>query len=257
MTARPLLAVLALPLVVALAGCNPGAPSPADDPGSATSGADPTPEPQDGVELDLPDDALLAVSVTVTGSNDATMNVLAVVRQSTAWDDPAAADRPATMTAECSGYLDASVYEQNLWSFTLVDVTATAIDGAWPAGEGVNVFPDPEYALVADTGGLGESASAADDVPHCFRLKRITQPGDGTIVVGLQGDTDAVGAAGGFTRWANHNYGFTSISAAESLSDCELTVTPLGEESGWDDDFDQVIESDLCRFGNFFEDVDF
>jgi hypothetical protein len=257
MTRRPLLAVLALPLVLALAGCNPGAPAPGDDPGSEAPGGDPTQEQPGGVDADLPDDALLAVSVTVTASNGATMTVLAVVRASTAWDDPAAADRPATMTAECSGYLDATVYEQNLWSFTLVDVTATTIDGDWPGGEGVNVFPDPEFALVADTGGLGETTFAADDVPHCYRLKTITQPGSGTIVVGLQGDTDAVGAAGGFTRWANHNYGFSAISAAENLSACELTVTPLGAEFGWDADVDQVIEKDLCRFGNFFEDVDF
>ncbi len=256
MTRRPLLALLALPLVLVLAACAPGDPGSGGETPPSTPAAEPTQEQQGDGEPDLPEDALLAVSVTATASNGATMNVLSVVRRSTAWDDPAAADRPATMTAECAGYLDASVYEQDLWSFTLIDVTAAAIEGDWPVGEGVNVFPDPEYTAVADTGALGEDASAGSDVPHCFRLKTITAPGSGTIVVGLHGDTDAVGAAGGFTRWANHNYGFSSISAAEDLSDCVLTVTPLGEESGWGEPYEEVIEDGLCRFGNFVEDVD-
>jgi hypothetical protein len=254
MTRRPLLALLALPVALLRGGCAPGSPAGGDP--SAAPTTEPSQEQQGDVTLDLPDDALLAVRATVTASTGATMDVLAVVRASTAWDDPAAADRPATMTTECAGYLDESVYEANLWSFTRIDVTATAVDGDWPAGEGVNVFPDPDYTAVAETGDLGETASAAGDTPHCFRLKTITGPGSGTLVVGLQGDTDAVGAAGGFTRWANHNYGFSSISAAEGLGDCELTVTPLGEESGWGDPYESVIEDGLCRFGNFVEDVD-
>ena len=254
MARRPVLALLALPLVLALAACDPGSPVPADDPvvdPPVTEEEPPAAEP-----LDLPDDALVAVSATIEASNGATMRVLSVVRRSLAWGDPAGADRAARMTEECAGYLDDAVYASALWSFTVVDVTATLIDGAWPSGEGVVVFPDPAFTAVAESGVLGEADVDDGATPHCFRPKTLTQPGAGAIVVGLHGDTDAVGAAGGFTRWANHTYGYAALDPGLGMTDCELTVTPLGEESGWSDAAGAVTEDGLCRFGIFTEDVD-
>lgn len=254
MMRRPLLAVLAVPALVVLAASGPGTPpddGPEPPPAEEPQGGDPQEAP-----AALPDDALLLVQAVATADNGATLDLSLVVRAATAWDDPAAADRPELFTAGCEGGYDASVYEAQLFSFAEVDVTATASSGAWPsaseidATNAVYVFPETDFLSLASTGDLREEPVADGATPHCKRQRVLTGPGAGTIVVGFQGDTDAVGAAGGFTRWANHNYGFTTGEGPILLSDCSVLVTDLGAERGWDEATAPQYVSDVtCRFG--------
>lgn len=261
-------ALLALPVLLALAACGGAAPSGSPTPSGTANpvetttpealptASDPTPLP-----VDVPADALIAVSATIEARNGAQLRVIEVVRKATAWDDPTAPERPAAMTQECAGALDESVYEGNLWSFAAIDVTATpANDIPWPSDdEGVWLFPDSSYVAQAESGVLGQDAAVDPATPNCLRMKNITQPGSGTIVAGFQGDTDAVDAAGHFTHWANHNYGFSSYSDGLVISGCTLHVLPLGSELGWPDapGYETVIEPELCRIGNFVEDGEY
>ena len=260
MTRRPLLALLALPLVFALAGCNPGNPAP-DGSGTSTPSDDPSSPPDDGspnsAPLVLPADAVLLVQTVATAENGATMDLALIVHKSTAWDDPAASDRPALLTAGCEGGYDESIYADQLFSFATIDVTATATSGTWPtdgsvetADDVVYVFPGADYLSLASTGFLLEESTFDSSTPHCRRGRVIDGSGEGTIVVGFRGDTDDVGAAGGYTRWANHNYGFTVDGTNMTLTDCSVTVTPLGEEFGWSEaDAGTFVTDQFCRFG--------
>lgn len=249
MTRRPLVAVLALPLVLALAACGGGGTPP-----------DPAPVDEDpGVPVAeeayvLPDDAVLRTDVEVTADNGATMDVAMVVFVSTAWDDPAAADRPATMTEQCLDALDASIYADQLFSFAKIEVT-TVTSGDWPSDAGVFLFPSVEHLSVAATGDIEEAPGFSSEAPHCKRDHQITVGGSGEMIVAFRGDTDDVAAAGGFTRWANHNYGF-SVVGPVTFSECTHTASPLGVEFGWSDTYDAVVESEVCRVGIFTEDDD-
>lgn len=250
MTRRPLIALLALPLALALTACGGGGtpPDPApveEDPGIPV--AEEMPE--------LPDDAVLAVLAELTADNGATMDLLMVVHKSTAWDDPAAADRPALMLEQCSGAYDEALFADQLYSFASIDVTATVTSGDWPAGAGAWLVPATDYLAVVSTGDVVEDPAADSEAPHCARDRQIAGPGSGTMVVAFRGDTDDVGAAGGFTTWANHNYGYAILTSGE-FTECGLIIPPLGEEFGWGDPYEEVTLTEICKFGNFAEEFD-
>ncbi len=64
------------------------------------------------------------------------------------------------MTSTCEGYLDAGVYEANLWSFLKMDVEAVPGGaGAWPSEKRIRLFPlaTDDYALAS--GGALELSS--------------------------------------------------------------------------------------------------
>ncbi len=251
MTRQPLVALLALPLLLALAGCGGGGtppvdPAPADeDPGIPVATDTP----------DLPDDAVLAVFAELRADNGATLDLLMVVHKPTAWDDPAAADRPALMLEQCSGAYDEALFADQLYSFASIDVTATVASGDWPAGAGAWLAPTTDYLAVVSTGDVVEDPAADSDAPHCARDRQIAGPGSGTMVVAFRGDTDDMGAAGGYTKWANHNYGFALLTSG-LFTGCGVFVTPLGEEFGWGDPYETVDLTEICKFGNFAEEFD-
>ena len=256
MTRRLLPALLVVPLVIALAACGPGTPPDTDPDGSETPVTEPTDEGTDSpAPLDLPDDALLAVTATFTTEFDAQLELLMVVHKSLAWDDLAAADLAALMTTECGGAMDASVYEMRLTSFTLIDVTADDTTGDFPVDAVVYLTPAADFTSVVRTGDVIDDPGADSEAPHCAVDKAMIGQGSGTIVMGLSGDTDAVGAAGNFTKWANHHYGF-AIGIDGEFTACDFQVTPLGEEFGWDEPFERVELPSICKFGNFAEDDD-
>jgi predicted small lipoprotein YifL len=254
MMRRLLLALLALPLVLALAACDPGGPGRVEDEGDPPVTEE---EPDPDETLALADDAVLHVQAVATARNGATMDLSLVVHKSTAFDDATAADRPALLTAGCPGGYDEQIYADQLFSFALIDVTATLTSGAWPGDGGVEladdtiyVFPETDHLAIASTGFLQEEVVGDSETPHCKRQRVLAGQGSGTLVVAFNGDTDDVGAAGGFTRWANHNYGFTTDGGLTTLSDCSVTVTPLGEEFGWSSaEAPEYISLDVCRFG--------
>ena len=260
MSRRPLLLVAATAVAaLALAGCDPLTPEPLGGTRPASEAPMPTPEapaPTDPLAA-LPADAVLGVSAIVTDASGATLQLTAIVHRSMAWDSPAGAPLAELMTNGCLGALDAFVYADQLWSFAQIDVAATPLSGTWPTGTEIDVHPTTEFLSLASDGALIELPGAAPESPHCDRSRALTGTGTGRLVVGFHGDTDAVGAAGGFTRWANHRYGF-AVASGLTLSQCRVVATELGtslgaEAAGWA----TVDDASTCTAGSGLpEDLD-
>ena len=249
-------AVVAL-FALTLVGCQPTAPPAPEQPPAAET---PTPTPE---AEPLPEDTLLAISATATAENGAAVELTQLVHRSLAWDDPAAASSADLMSQVCDGSLDTSVYDEQLWSFTRVDVAATpvAVTPAWPADLAFRLFPQPGNDAVAADGAVVDDEDVDIATPFCVREKRLPGTGEGVIVLGIAGDTDEVSAAGNFTRWANTSYGFgttevQSQSAADTgitLSDCSYTVTDLGLELNGDNESWLLTDNDTtCTVGTPF-----
>jgi hypothetical protein len=246
-------ALVVLPLA-ALVGCTPTPAEPVEETPSAPASVTPTEEP-----VALPEDALLSLTATATAENGAIVDLALVVHESLAWSDPAVTYLADLMTQTCDGSLENPVYEENLWTFTQIDYTATAVDGEWPVDSLPQLSPtDPE-------GGIAAAGSATDDenvdmaMPYCLRNKYLGTPGQGMIALGIPGDTDEVTAAGNFTRWANTSYGFSVFDTPGSvtLSDCTYEVTPLGLEHNGDNDSWELIDtSTVCTVGTPFTGAD-
>jgi len=237
--------LLALPLLL-LAGCDPvPAPTPSEDTASSSMPTETVAPPA----ADLDPDVLLVVSARATAGNGAVLDLTLTVHKATAWSDDSAADRPALMTATCEGYLDASVYEANLWSFVKADVTAaSAGTAAWPADNRIRLFPmHSDDVSLASGGFVVEDPEVDAATPHCARDRSLVSAGDGSLIAGIPGDTDEVAAAGNFTRWANQLWGFTG----SGFSDCTYVVTSAGAELGGGADWwsEHISESD-CYVGS-------
>jgi hypothetical protein len=234
MSRRPAVLLIAVALAgLALTGCDPLPPAPSGTPSSSGSAepASETSAPSDAL-AELPDDAVLGISAVVTDASGASLRLTAVVHRSVAWDSPEGTPLAALMTSGCLGALDESVYADQLWSFAQVDVTAAPLTGTWTAGTEVAVHPSTDFLSLASDGALVELPGKAAEAPHCDRSRALSGAGEGRLVVGFQGDTDAVGAAGHFTRWANHRYGFATLASGTTLSDCVVVVTELGTSLG-------------------------
>lgn len=233
MSRRPALLVAAAAFAaLALAACDPLPPAPSGSPsasGSATPSAAAS-APADTL-ASLPADAVLGVSAVVTDAGGASLQLTAIVHRSYAWDSTEGAPLAALMTNGCLGALEEAVYADQLWSFAEVDVTATPLAGSWAAGTEVAVHPTTEFLSLASDGALIELPGLAPEAPHCDRSRALTGAGEGRLIVGFHGDTDAVGAAGHFTRWANHRYGF-AVASGLTLSACHAVVTELGASLG-------------------------
>ena len=250
-------ALAVIPLVLVLSACNPGEPEPTSTPGDKpTSTITPKPTSSVVAEEPLPDDALLLVRATATADNGAVMNIRMTVHRSLAWSTPEGASMGDVMSTSCAGALDASIYQDQLWTFTALDVDAE-LQGTtpWPTDQRLYTFPSAEYVAQAIT-----DYPFDDDVdggtPHCKRDKFFERPGFGTVVLGLPGDTDEVSAAGQFTRWANHSYGIAAPGGV-ILSDCSSLVTTAGEAlHGGADWWSSEVSASACRYGALSEDVD-
>jgi len=244
-------------IVVALSGCQPTpAPAPEQPPVAETPTATPEADP-------LPEDALLFISATATAENGAAVELTQVVHRSLAWDDPNAAASANLMSQVCDGSLEASVYNEQLWTFTRVDVAATPVAGtpAWPADLAFRLSPQPDNNAVAADGAVVDDEDVDIATPFCVREKRLPGVGEGLIVLGIAGDTDEVSAAGNFTRWANTSYGFgttevQSQSPADTgitISDCYYSVTDLGLEFNGDNENWLLTDNETtCTVGTPF-----
>jgi hypothetical protein len=227
-----LVVLFATPLF-ALTACIPETP-----PAPPASSAPPAPSTAPSA-APLADDILLHLTATATAENGAVLDLTLNVHKSTAWNDPAGASRAALMSSVCEGALDDSVFEANLWSFAQIDLSAVANAStpAWPGGKRLRVMPYSTHLALASTGDAIEDPDVSGETPHCKRDRYLLGAGESTLVVGFQGDTDASGAAGNFTRWANHLYGFvgrevagqTAAQAGITITGCDYQVTTLGE----------------------------
>lgn len=237
---RALHVATALLVVIALAGCGP-APSPTP---SETPEPKPTETVEGPAEPEVDEDVLLQVSATATGSAGNELDLDLQVHRAASWGDvPALAD---LMTATCDGALENSVYEENLWSFGFADVAAT---GAW-SGDSFLLLPNADDVVsLSSTGFLSEDDSVDSATPHCLRTRTFAEPGKGQLVLGFAGDSDELGAAGNFTRWANARYGFIA-PAGVTITDCEFTVTEAGAElNGGAEWWGDVVSDSECSTG--------
>jgi hypothetical protein len=248
--ARPrLFAFAALPLVLALAACDP--PAPASTPPAAegpTATATPTPEAEQ-----LPEDALMFVSATATATTGARLALRLVVHQPGAWNDSVGAAGADATLAWCEGEVDADVLAANNESFTRIEYSAQQIgDLVWPTDAPVWLHPNALYTSLAAVDGVAQVTFPApvepgDYVPHCRQTAIIPGAGTGSVFAGA--DQDAAGRDGlqPLRFWSRLTYGFTNDSdpakpATISFTDCETTITPLGESfgapgDGWHEDF--------------------
>jgi hypothetical protein len=258
---RAALAVVVL--VVVLAGCFPQAPGPEVPEPSAAPTETQAEETEPSAAL--PADAVLVVKALATADTGAALQLTLVVHQSVASSDDTGA-RQLLLDA-CSGGLDGALLDENLWSTTTIDVSAeSTTDAAWPGDHRIGVLPFATYVDIAAEGAVLDDAEVSDDTPGCRRDKVLFGAGDGTIWMGLHGDTDGAGAAGNFTRWANHNYGFTGVrvsgqSAADSgitISDCAYEVTDAGLALNGDAEWwGSRINDSHCVIGSLTEEEDF
>ncbi len=229
------LALLALATVL-LSACDPLPPA---DPGTGTPTTAPSASQASGSLLGpLPEDAVLGIAVIVTDASGAALQLREIVHRSYAWDSDEGRPLAGMMTAGCLGALEDTVYEEQLWSFASIEVSATPVgDTPWagdPADTArwIRVQPLTAHLSLASDGVLVEDPAAVPEAPHCDRDRLIAGTGTGALVVGFHGDTDAVGAAGHFTRWANHRYGFQADDPGLVFSGCETVVTELGASLG-------------------------
>jgi hypothetical protein len=238
---RILTAAPALLVVLALTACGP-TPAPSPTPSDS-----PEPKPTETVEAPddvvLDEDVLLHVTATATGPGGELALDLQVHRAES-WD--VATESAALMTSTCEGGLDASIYEAQLFSFAEVDLAA---EGSW-TGDNVRVLPNPGGGVtLASTGFLSEDDNGDPATPHCVRARTFASAGEGTLVLGLEGDSDELGAAGNFTRWANTRFGFIA-PAGVTISGCAFTVTAAGEElNGGADWWSEVVSESECSTG--------
>ncbi len=250
--------------LLALSGCTPGQTPPQTPPPTApvTESATPSPTP-----AALPDDVLLVISTVATADNGAVLDLSLTVHRPLAFDDPEADPAKALMTDACGGGTDDSIYADNLWTFATVDVEATARPGAdWPDGRRIILSPLSTYLALAAEGAVLDDDEVDPETPHCRRDKHLDSGGTGTLVVAFAGDTDDAGAAGQFTKWANHLWGFSGVrvagqsaqSAGISLSECVYTVTPAGSElHGGADWWIERNTDTTCQVGSPSETKDF
>jgi hypothetical protein len=255
-------ALAVIPLAVLLTACTPPAPEPVPEASSEAPAPAPAPAPDP-----LAEDVLMVVNATATADNGAVLDLSLTIHRSLAWDDPAGASRAALMTSVCSGGLDDSVYESGLWSFASIDVDAVARTGpTWPADHRLFFLPYATYVTVGTDGFPIDDDEVDPATPHCVRSKFFEGPGTGTAIVGFAGDTDEFGAAGNFTHWANHNYGFsvvrvssqTAADVGMALSDCSYEVTDAGLELNGDADWwASHVEDTRCVFGSDQEDTEY
>lgn len=245
-------------ILLALSGCTTP-PAPSEPVASSSPSETPSASPSPTAEA-LAEDVLLVVTAVATADNGAVLDLTMTVHRPTAFDDPASAASAALMTDSCGGGTDDSLYAEQLWTFASVDIDAIARPGtAWPANHRLYFEPLATYVSIAADGAVRDDDTVDPATPHCLTDKHLDMPGSGTMVVGLEGDTDDVSAAGQFTRWANQMWGFSGVyvagqSAAEAgivLSECAFIVTDAGAAlNGGSADWIERIDDERCQVGN-------
>jgi len=258
------LAATAAVALLALTGCTPPSPTPTAAPPAESSTPTTTPTPTAAA---LADDVLLVVSTVATADNGAVLDLTLTVHRPLAFDDPAVGPAAALMTDACGGGTDDALYAENLWTFATVDVAAVARAGAeWPAGHRIILVPYSTYLVLAGDGAVLDDDEVDPSTPNCRRDKHLDTAGTGTLVVAFAGDTDDVAAAGQFTKWANHLWGFSGVrvagqsaeAAGIALSDCTFTVAPAGEElHGGAEWWIERNDDTRCQIGSAEETQDF
>ena len=247
-TRRPaLLAALMLTALAAVSACAAVETPPEDE--SYVSDTE-TSAPVAETPGPLEPDTTLVVSAVATAANGAQLDLELRVHQSYPWDDIATQTLPAAMTEDCPADLDARVYASGRWSFTRVNISAvpTAASTAdWPADAPIGIAPSATFAPIAARGFVVNDATVGAEVPLCRQDKFFNSAGNGGIAIGIPQDTPETGAVGGFTKWANHRFGFDAPGI--TLTDCAFQVLPLGEQYGASAAWSEISDGHTCSIG--------
>lgn len=241
MTIRPapLVTTLALAALV-LAGCAP-TPTPAPTPVDSTT---PTPVETETPVAQLPDDAVLGLSLHATATNGAEVDIQLVLLKPEPIGSDAAAPRAAATATWCEGEVDQSIFEsESGYSFAQLDVTVTPVAGtaAWPSDLPLHILPGGGGPTLAPGGAAyaveRPDDSGADDpayyVPHCQQDAFLAVPGTGSVYLGWGNDGTSL------TAWIGTEYGATFDQWGEPIGDppvlltnCTTVITELGKSMG-------------------------
>ncbi len=242
--------VAAVPLLLLLlSACAPSAvPTPAETPAVATTTAvDPTAPIAPGP---VEPDTTLIVKATATAANGARLALELRLHKPIAYDDIAGQTLPAALAAVCDGTLSKTLFEQQRWSFARANISAlpaSTSTAVWPTDAVVGTLPSARFVAVVARGSLTDVATSG--VPACYTDKVFTGGGNGALAIGIPGDTLQSGAAGSFTRWANHRFGFTSAPGV-TLSACSFEVTDLGKQyGGGTSSWASLVDRGNCAIG--------
>ena len=142
---------------------------------------------------------MLAVTAVATAGNGAVLDISLIVHAPQPFSADGAADAWAATTAWCAGEIDDAIVSGYGYSFTTVDVTATAREGEWPDDAPLQVFPVAyEYSTITAYGDLWQVDASAEidppeSVPHCKRPVVLDGAGSGQVYLGIAGDVDGDG----------------------------------------------------------------
>ena len=222
-----------------LAGCTPET--------SPEVGSTATPAPTTSASIApnvvLDPDIVLYVSATATDANGVAADISLRLHSSTRWsdDDDSAAIRPEFIGSACAGDLSPVVFSAEEWSFALADISAVVATGSWPSGAVIGVLPTADIVPIASGGIIiSDPAAAATDV--CAANKEIGGTGDGTLVLGLTGDS---AGASPLTAWTDLRYGF-STGSDFTLSNCVYLVTTTGQAAGGSGNWASTATEEEC-----------
>ena len=192
----------------------------------------------------LDPDIALYVSATATDASGVTADVSLRLHLSTSWsdDDDSAVLRPQFIESACASNLTPKQFADEEWSFALVDVSAAVASGSWPAGSTVGVLPAADDLPIAAGGIIVSDLGASASGDPCASSKAIGGSGDGTLVMGLAGDSAGDNA---LTAWTGYRYGFAA-SSGFTLSNCVYLVTAAGQTAGGTGGWDTTATSEEC-----------
>ncbi len=224
-------------VAVALASCS--AEIGGDQP-TSTSIPDPTVAPI----LDL--DVALQMTATATRSDGTAIDLELRVHTPTAAEDTAdsAAIRPQFMASACLDSVDPAAFVPEGWTFVLIDYSAVARDGSatWSPDALIGVLPAYNGTPLAGGGIIGDRSTSNGDAPACERDKAVLGFGDGTVIVGFEGDATSTTA---LSAWSQLRYGFAVLDGV-TLTGCTSYVT----QAALDVTLDASVNTDReCSIG--------
>lgn len=242
MTLRPAALLTAIALAaLTLVGCNP-TPVPTS---SSVPSETPSPTPIEVVDplAELPDDAVVGISMRATADTGAAVDILLVLHAPVPYGAPTAVPMANATADWCEGEVDESVFQaEGGFSFAQFDVTATAVDGtpAWPSTLPLHLIPGEGQGPTITAGGGAYPVERPNElneegfyVPHCQQDGFLAVPGTGLLYLGWGND------GGSLTGWIGTNYGGTFDSWGEpvnpdqvTLSNCASVITELGISMG-------------------------
>jgi hypothetical protein len=252
-TMRTIVGAALTPLfMLTLAGCVATAPSisATNDGSPANSSAASDPSPSATPQGALDSDVTLVITTTATATNGATLALEMRVHKSVRFDDIAGQTIPAAIAEDCPTTYSQPLFAAQKWSFARANISALPGAGAdWPSNVAIATLPSTEFLPIAARGFLTSGSGESPAIPTCQAEKHFVGAGNGAFAFGIPGDSLDDNAAGSFTRWANHRFGFR-VPTGVTLTGCTITVTALGRQYGAEGaSWSTVSDASTCSAG--------